>query len=89
MREIAKNAEKQTPKEMNELYDQVVTGIATCAKAGMLGMEMTVEVPDNLSTYVPHIIGDLRGGGLTVDVIAYAPLRSGLLGHSVSLFITW
>ena len=55
----------------------------------MLGMEMTVEVPDNLSTYVPHIIGDLRGGGLTVDIIAYAPLRSGLLGHSVSLFITW
>jgi len=86
MREIAESAEKKTPELMKDLYDQIVSGITQCAKKGMNGMGMSLEFPDELVEYLPHIVGDLRGGGFTVDIISYQPAAK---GASVNLFITW
>lgn len=87
MREIAENAEKRTPENLKTLYDQIVEGIAACAKKGMMGMGLSLELPEEMSDYLPHIVGDLRGGGFTVDVIAYQPTKK--FSTLVNLFVTW
>lgn len=86
MREIANNAEKQTPAEMKDIFDQIVNGIAQCAKKGMYGMGLSMDFPVEMSDYLPHIVGDLRNGGFTVDIIGYQPTMQ---GTSINFFVTW
>ena len=86
MRFIAEESEKKVPKEMDELYDQIVQGISSCAKKGLLGMTMTVDLPEELGDYCPHIVGDLRGGGFSIDVLSATALKN---GYRLGLFITW
>lgn len=87
MREIAENAEKKTPEGMKKLYDEIVGGMSECARMGMFGMGLTLELPEEMSDYLPHIVGDLRGGGFQVDIIAYQPTKK--FSTVVSLFVTW
>lgn len=47
---------------------------------------MSLELPEEVRDYLPHIVGDLRGGGLTIDIISYQPLKYGV---AVNMFITW
>lgn len=86
MREIAGNAKKETPESLKDLYDQIVDGIAQCAKKGMYGMGLSLQFPEEMSDYLPHIVGDLRGGGFTVDVISYQPTKQ---GTAINFFVTW
>ncbi len=86
MREIASNAEKQTPEEMKDIFDQIVNGIAQCARKGMFGMGLSMDFPEEMSDYLPHIVGDLRNGGFTVDIISYQP---SVQGTSINFFVTW
>lgn len=52
-----------------------------------MGMGLSLELPEDMSDYLPHIVGDLRGGGFTVDVIAYQPTKK--FSTLVNLFVTW
>ncbi len=85
MREIANNGEKQTPESLKELYDQIVDGIAQCARKGCTGWDF-LQFPEEMNDYLPHIVGDLRGGGFTVDIISYQPTKQ---GTAINFFVTW
>lgn len=86
MREIANKSKKDTPKSLVELYDQIVNGISQCAKKGLFGMGMSLQFPEEMGDYLPHIVGDLRGGGFTIDIISYQPTKQ---GTSINIFVTW
>ncbi len=86
MREIAGRAEKKTPESMKTLYDEIVNGVGTCAQKGMMGMGITMDFPEEVRDYIPHIIGDLRGGGFVIDIIAYQPSKNGVM---INFFVTW
>lgn len=86
MRGIAEIANAAIPPEMNQLYDNMVEGIHQCAKKGLLGMGMVIDLPDHLLDYLPHIIADLRGGCFEVDVVEVEPSMQGIRAR---LYITW
>lgn len=86
MREIAKNAEKNFPAGVKEIETMLVEAVAESAKMGLFGVGLTLQAPEELHNYIPHIIGDLRGGGLTVDVIN---VTMTVQGTDTGLFITW
>ena len=86
MAEIAKNVPKALPEGMGDLYDSVVKSVQECALKAMSGMSLTLEIPEHLVDYCPHIIGDLRSGGFKVDIIAFEPSR---MGVQCTLFVTW
>lgn len=88
MADISKSAPKGLPEGMGDLYDSIVNSVDACAKSGMRGMSLTMEIPDHLVNYCPHVVGDLRSGGFHVDIIAFEPSRLGL-GATLTLFLTW
>ncbi len=49
-------------------------------------MGMSLQFPEEMGDYLPHIVGDLRGGGFTVDIISYQPTKQ---GTSINIFVTW
>ncbi|QXL90607.1 hypothetical protein [Salmonella phage NINP13076] len=49
-------------------------------------MGLSLQFPEEMSDYLPHIVGDLRGGGFTVDVISYQPTKQ---GTAINFFVTW
>lgn len=86
MREIAKSVEKKPQKELEEVYDQIVKAITLCATKGLYGMTLTADFPDELYDYIPHIVGDLQGGGFTIHIISMSRSK---MGVSISMFIIW
>ena len=83
---ISESAPKNLPKEMSDLYNGIVDGVHQCAVKGLRGISLTMEIPEHLVDYCPHIIGDLRSGGFKVDIIAFEPSR---MGAQCTLFVTW
>ncbi|AFC21310.1 hypothetical protein GAP31_128 [Cronobacter phage vB_CsaM_GAP31] len=49
-------------------------------------MGLSMDFPVEMSDYLPHIVGDLRNGGFTVDIISYQPT---VQGTSINFFVTW
>lgn len=86
MAKIAENAPKKLPEGMGDFFNGIVESVHKCALLGMRGMSLSTEIPDHLSDYCPHIVGDLRGGGFTVDIIGYEPTIQGV---TMTLFLTW
>ena len=83
---LAMKAPITLPKDMNELYDAVVATAKEKAVAGFLGCSFTLKIPDHLSDYIPHMIADLRSGGISVDVVGMNPEKDAVF---VFLMLTW
>lgn len=83
---VAASAPKNLPEGMSDVFNGIVESVHKCAVKGMRGMALSTEIPDHLIEYCPHMVGDLRNGGFTVDIISYEP---SMQGATMSLFLTW
>ncbi len=89
LRRIALESDRKHPKEVREIYEQLVMFIQKNASEGRLGCLMTISLPEHLEEYLPHIIGDLRGGGMCVDIASYQRGRTAQQTVLVGLVVTW
>ncbi len=74
------------PDELNSINDAIVGEIQNKALAGFLGCGFSINLPSHLSDYFPHIVGDLRAGGLQVDVVGISPEKNNTVAY---LTVTW
>lgn len=86
LRNIAEKVNANLPPEMSRLYDDIVKEMKNKSVAGFFGCSFTINMPSEYSDYLPHIIGDLRGGGLSVDVVSVTPEKRQTIA---CLIITW
>lgn len=86
LRKIALKNKLKLPDDIDQLYNSIVEEVHTKAIAGFFGCGFTINLPIEYSDYLPHLIGDLREGGLVVDVVGVSPEKRQTVAY---IIITW
>lgn len=74
--------------ELSPLYNEIVDSIQSAAKSGSYGVLLSMQIPEHCADSFPHIVGDLRGGDLVVDILSFDRIKGGD-GYTMMLNITW
>ena len=86
LRRVADNAAKTKSESEEDIQDQIFNELQRSASKGMYGSIIQIQEPEFQSGYVANVVGDLRSGGLTVDLVN---VKNSLSCIIYTLLVTW
>lgn len=88
IRELAESKVSKKDAAFKEMEDQLFNTINDSANEGLFGTCVTIKIPSENQDLVASFVGELRHGGLKVDVLSFSSEDYDTV-FSFTLLITW